>query len=260
MADEIFKKLGFSNSEMKKVQEIVKGIYSSLLFRKIGYLMPLSGEDRESKRVEFLKRDIDDHRLLMIYCYNIFAEQMRFNKDSKDPMRFFSMPIEEVLERDDFYKKLILKEKETPLSTDERIGELQKKVNRSFMATKLIYADMLSKIKKTCNEILKIVGDNIGKDSQKLSIIMRFVINSVHIAETDSIAFAVAKKEVKDDDAKKDPCDVNKYLGVDWSFLGLFDELPEECKKKNDSIKISVVDAVKVDTKVGGARKTIRNK
>ena len=45
---------------------------------------------------------------------------------------------------------------------------------------------------------------------------------------------------------KGDPCDANKYLGVDFSFLGLFDELPEECESKKESTKISIVGPIEV--------------
>ena len=118
-ASQILEKLGFTDDEKKKVIIIVKAIYSGLLFRKIAYLMPLENEARQAKRIEFLQKDIDEHRLLMIYCYNQFVKK-------SDDDSVFTVPIEDVLEKDEFYNKLI--KMESSLSDEDRIEKLQAKM------------------------------------------------------------------------------------------------------------------------------------
>lgn len=260
MADELFEKLGFSNDEQEKVKKIVKCIYAGLLFRKATTLIPLDSKKRQAKRVDFLKQDIDDHRLFMIYCYNNFVElqvskdskDSKGSKDSKDELRFFTAPIEGILEYDDFYKKLLIKQKKMDklMSIEDRIEELQKKTKKSYKKTELMYADMMAKIEKTCQKVLTLIST---KDPVKLTTVMLFIFDTVHITQTELIGSIVdkvqdegeGKDEVKD---KGNPCDANKYLGVDFSFLGLFDELPEECESKKESTKISIVGPVNVQS------------
>jgi len=241
MADELFRKLEFSNDEREEVKKIIRGIYDSLLFRKISFLMPLTNEKREIKKMEFLKQDIDDYRLFMIYCFNNFTELQRAKTDSNDEMRFFSVPIEGIL--DDFYNKLIAKKN---LLSEERIELLQKKFHRCYKSTELLYSSMMSKIERTC---VKILSMTIIRDPVKLSIIMNFIFNTVNLAETDLMSSIVDDKKNDDDKSNKNPCDANKYLGIDWTFLGLFDELPEECSEIEDSTKISIVGPVKLQSK-----------
>lgn len=265
MADELFKKLNFSISEREKVKKIVKGIYTGLLFRKATTLIPLDSEKRQAKRMDFLKQDIDDHRMFMIYCYNNFVE-LQLSKDSKDELRFFTVPIEGILESDDFYKKLLKKQKNMDelMSIGDRIEKLQKKTKKSYRATELMYADMMAKIEKTCQKVLTLIST---KDPVKLTTVMLFIIDTVHITQTELIGSIVDKVQDKVQDEgegkdKGDPCDANKYLGIDFSFLGFFDKLPEECESKNESTKISIVgpvelhglDGLKVQTKVGGSK------
>ena len=272
MADELFKKLNFSISEREKVKKIVKGIYTGLLFRKATTLIPLDSEKRQAKRMDFLKQDIDDHRMFMIYCYNNFVE-LQLSKDSKDELRFFTVPIEGILESDDFYKKLLKKQKNMDelMSIEDRIEKLQKKTKKSYRATELMYADMMAKIEKTCQKVLTLIST---KDPVKLTTVMLFIIDTVHITQTELIGSIVDKVQDEGEGKDKgDPCDANKYLGIDFSFLGFFDKLPEECKSKNESTKISIVGPVelqstdgskvqstdgskepKVQTKVGGSK------
>ena len=269
MADELFKKLNFSIVEREKVKKIVKGIYTGLLFRKATTLIPLDSEKRQAKRMDFLKQDIDDHRMFMIYCYNNFVELQR----SKDELRFFTVPIEGILEYDDFYKKLLKKQKNMDelMSIGDRIEKLQKKTKKSYRATELMYADMMAKIEKTCQKVLTLIST---KDPVKLTTVMLFIIDTVHITQTELIGSIVDKVQDEGEGKDKgDPCDANKYLGIDFSFLGFFDKLPEECKSKNESTKISIVGPVelhgldgskvqstdgskepKVQTKVGGSK------
>ena len=244
-ASQILEKLGFTDDEKKKVIIIVKAIYSGLLFRKIAYLMPLENEARQAKRIEFLQKDIDEHRLLMIYCYNQFV------KNSGDDS-VFTVPIEDVLEKDEFYNKLI--KMESSLSDEDRIEKLQAKTNRSYKVTEHIYEDMMLKIKMACDVVLKNVGN---LDPEKMTVIMHFVFNAVHIAETESISLMDKDKVTI---VEKEPCDAKKYLGIDLSFLGIFDELPKECAIKNDKtiLKMRMVEPVR--TIVGGKRKTRRRK
>jgi hypothetical protein len=255
-ASEILKKLGFSDDEFNKVKIIVKGIYDSLRWRKINDLFPLKKAEQEPKLNELLRKEIDDYRYLSIYCYNKFAEQMRLlyrDKTTDTPsakrmiqFKNFSQPIEGVLEKDEFYRRLLAKEKESPLSLNDRIQLLQKKVNKSFMATKLLYADVNGKIQETCERVIGIVGD---QDPQKLSVIMRFVFNTVHIAETDAIESIhdnLTKSTANDPPKEEDVCDANVYLGIDWSFLGILKKLPGKC----NTTFISIVDPVKI----GGRR------
>lgn len=279
MADELFKKLNFSISEREKVKKIVKGIYTGLLFRKATTLIPLDSEKRQAKRMDFLKRDIDDHRLFMIYCYNNFVElqatPVQETSKSKNELRFFKVPIEGILEYDEFYKVLLKKQKKMDelMSIGDRIEKLQKKTNKSYRATELMYADMMEKIEKTCQKVLTLIST---KDPVKLTTVMLFIIDTVHITETELISSIIDKDEGEGKDEVKDkgnPCDANKYLGVDFSFLGFFDKLPEECESKNESTKISIVGPVelhgldgskvqstdgskepKVQTKVGGSK------
>jgi hypothetical protein len=248
MADELFKKLNFSISEREKVKKIVKGIYAGLLFRKATTLIPLDSEKRQAKRMDFLKQDIDNHRLFMIYCYNNFTElQLSKNsKDSKDELRVFTVPIEGILENDDFYKKLLKKQKNMDelMSIGDRIEKLQQKTKKSYNPTELMYADMMAKIEKTCKKVLTLIGI---KDPVKLSIIMLFIFDTVHITETELINSVIDKvKDEGEGKDKGDPCDANKYLGIDFSFLGFFDKLPEECQSKNESTKISIVGPVEL--------------
>ena len=255
-ASEILKKLGFSDDEFNKVKIIVKGVYNSLRWRKINDLFPLKPAEREPKLNELLRKEIDDYRYLSIYCYNQFAEQMRLlqrdkttdTPTSKRMIQFknFSQPIEGVLEKDEFYRNLLAKEKESPLSLNDRIQQLQKKVNKSFMATKLLYSDVNGKIQETCERVVGIVGN---LDPYKLSVIMRFVFNTVHIAETDAIESIhddLTKSTANEPPKEEDVCDANVHLGIDWSFLGILKKLPGKC----NTTFISVVDPVKI----GGRR------
>lgn len=245
-ASEILKKLGFSDDEFNKVKIIVKGIYDSLRWRKINDLFPLKPAEREPKLNELLRKEIDDYRYLSIYCYNQFAEQMRLLNQTGDKrmiqFKNFSQPIEGVLEKDEFYRRLLAKEKESPLSLNDRIQLLQQKVNKSFMATKLLYSDVNGKIQETCERVVGIVGN---QDPQKLSVIMRFVFNTVHIAETDAIE-SIYDNLTKSTPKEEDVCDANVHLGIDWSFLGILKKLPGKCNTKF----ISIVDPVKI----GGRR------
>jgi hypothetical protein len=269
MADELFKKLNFSISEREKVKKIVKGIYAGLLFRKATTLIPMDSEKRQAKRMDFLKQDIDNHRLFMIYCYNNFVE-LQLSKDSKDELRVFTVPIEGILENDIFYKKLLKKQKNMDelMSIGDRIEKLQYKTKKSYKPTELMYADAMAKIEKTCKKVLTLIGI---KDPVKLSIIMLFIFDTVHITETELINSVIDKVQDEGEGKDKgDPCDANKYLGIDFSFLGFFDKLPEECQSKNESTKISIVgpvelhgldglkvqstDGLKVQTKVGGSK------
>ena len=284
MADELFKKLNFSIGEREKVKKIVKGIYAGLLFRKATTLIPLDSEKRQAKRMDFLKRDIDDHRLFMIYCYNNFVElqatPVQETSKSKNELRFFTAPIEGILEYDVFYKKLLIKQKKMDklMSIGDRIEELQNKTKKSYKKTELMYADMMAKIEKTCQKVLTLIST---KDPVKLTTVMLFIFDTVHITQTELIGSIIDKDEGEGKDEVKDkgnPCDANKYLGVDFSFLGFFDKLPEECESKNESTKISIVgpvelhgldgskvqstdgskvqstDGSKVQTKVGGSK------
>ena len=250
MADELFKKLNFSIGEREKVKKIVKGIYTGLLFRKATTLIPLDSEKRQAKRMDFLKRDIDDHRLFMIYCYNNFVElqatPVQETSKSKNELRFFTVPIEGILEYDEFYKELLKKQKKMDelMSIEDRIEKLQNKTNKSYRATELMYADMMEKIEKTCQKVLTLIST---KDPVKLTTVMLFIIDTVHITETELISSVIDKVQDEGEGKDKgDPCDANKYLGIDFSFLGFFDKLPEECKSKNESTKISIVGPVEL--------------
>jgi hypothetical protein len=234
-ASKLLEQIGFNPDENKRIVKMVEDVYSSLLFRKLTYLMPLKKEDRSGKRIEFLKKDIDNHRLFMIYCYNQFV------KDSDNHV--FTVPIDDaILKKDKVYKKIIISD--PPLSEEDQIEILQSKTNRSFPVTRILYNDMMSKIEKTCEKILDNVGDKIASDPAKLATIMHFVIDTVHVAETEAIDLMDAGSQ-----GNGDPCDANKHFGVDWSFLGIFDALPKDCVEKVDSTKISIVGPV---TLVGG--------
>ena len=125
--NELLEKMKFSSGEQGKVKKIVKGVYDSLLFRKASILIPLDSEKRQPKRMDFLKQDIDDYRLLMIYCYNNFTE-MQGTPVQGTELRFFTVPIEGVLESDEFYKKLLTKQNESMMPVEDRIAKLQKKI------------------------------------------------------------------------------------------------------------------------------------
>ncbi len=238
MADELY---DFSDKDKENDARKMKKIYNGLPFRKANTLVPLEGEKRQMKRMEFLKQDIDDYRLFMIYCYNDFTKLQSANQKMDDELRLFSLPIENVLESDDFYKKLIEKHKQQHMTLEDRIAALQEKTNKSYRATEKMYSDMMAKIEKTC----KLVLDKVEtKDPVELSAIMLNIFDKVHATEIELMSSMVNKK--KED--KGDPCDANKYLGIDFSFLGLFEKLPEECKLKNESTKISIVGPIKVQS------------
>ena len=249
-ASKLLEQLGFNEDEKKRVVKIVEGVYSSLQFRKLTYLMPLKKEDRAGKRIMFLQKDIDDYRLFMIYCYNQFVKDL--------DNHVFTVPIDDaILMKDKVYKKIIISD--PPLSEEDKIEVLQRKTNRSFPVTQILYNDMMSKIEKTCEKILDTVGDKIASDPAKLATIMHFVINTVHVAETEAIQLM----DTGSQSVHGDPCDANKYLGVDWSFLGIFGALPKECAEKVDSTKISIVGPVTLQTSnkiVGGKRDSKRSK
>jgi hypothetical protein len=231
-ASKLLVQLGFNDDEKKRVVKMVEDIYNSLLFRKLKYLLPLETGERPGKTIDFLKKDIDNHRMFMIYCYNQFVKQ------SND--EYFTVPIDDaILRNDNVYKRLL--NSDPPLSEDDKIEVLQEKTNRAYYVTLEIYNDMMSKIEKTCEKVLDIVGDNIMSDPAKLAIIMHFVIDTVHVAEIDSIDLINTGSENKE---PGDPCDANKHFGVDWSFLGIFPKLPKECSDKFDSTKISIVGPV----------------
>ena len=238
MADELY---DFSDKDKENDARKMKKIYNGLPFRKANTLVPLEGEKRQMKRMEFLKQDIDDYRLFMIYCYNDFAKLQSANQKLDDELRLFSLPIENVLESDDFYKKLIENSEMTP---EDRIAALQEKTKKSYRATEKMYSDMLAKIEKTC----KLVLDKVEtKDPVELSAIMLNIFDKVHATEIELMSSMDDKKK-EDKEDKGDPCDANKYLGIDFSFLGLFEKLPEECKLKNESTKISIVGPIKVQS------------
>ena len=251
----------FTDEEKEGVKKIVRDIYHSLFFKKLSLLLPLSNEERKEKYPELMVSTINDNYLFMIYCFNNFTEtqrakEMQRAKGPKDPslpegvskettqknenwLRYFSVPIENVLENDEFYSKLIVKD----LPIFDRIAALQKKTRRSFKSTELMYFDMMLKIEETANKVL--LSSNTT-DPQKLSTIMHFVFDTVRIAQTDLINEITADANVK---LEVDPCDANTYLGVDWSFLGIFDKLPEECIEDDDEeeiTKISIVKPIKV--------------
>lgn len=242
-ASKLLEQIGFDNDEKKRVVKMVEDIYTSLLFRKLKYLLPLEKGERAGKRIDFLKKDIDNNRLFMIYCYN------QFSKTSDQ----FSVPIDDaILKKDAVYKKIL--NSDPPLSVEDQIDALQGKINRQYFVTRDIYVTMMSKIEKTCEKILDNVGDNIANDPAKLAIVMHFIIDTVHIAEMDSIEL-MKKDPVSEDTGPEDVCNANKHFGVDWSFLGIFDKLPKECVEKVDSTKISIVGPVTLvqsDKIVGG--------
>lgn len=82
---------------------------------------------------------------------------------------------------------------------------------------------------------------------------MLLIFNTVHDTEIKLMDSAVDKGKSEGDETedKGDPCDANKYLGIDFSFLGFFDKLPEECVSKNESTKISIVGPVNVQSTGG---------
>lgn len=229
-ASKLLDQLGFDDDEKKRVVTLVEDIYSSLAFRKIKHLYPLKKGEREEKHVEFLKNDIDEERFFKIYSFN------KFVNESND--EYFSVPIDDkILRNDKVYKRLL--NSDAPLSIEDEIEILQEKTNKSYFATLDIYNEIMSKIKKTCEKVLEIVGDNIANDPEKLAIVMHFVIDTVHVAEYDSIE--IMKKKKRDEIEQMDPCDINKKFGVDWSFLGIFPKLPKDCADKKNSTKISIV-------------------
>jgi hypothetical protein len=238
MAEELY---DFSDKDKENDARKMKKIYNGLPFRKANTLVPLEGEKRQMKRMEFLKQDIDNYRLFMIYCYNDFTKLQSANQKLDDELRLFSLPIENVLESDDFYKKLI---ENSAMTFEDRIAALQEKTKKSYRATEIMYYDMMAKIEKTC----KLVLDKVEtKDPVELSAIMLNIFDKVHATEIELMSSMDDKnKENKED--KGDPCDANKYLGIDFSFLGLFEKLPEECKLKNESTKISIVGPIKVQS------------
>jgi len=245
-ASTFLKKMEFSDDEKKGIVEMIKDIHDKLQFKKIIQLLPLEISQRPAKQIEFLKEEIANRRKLMIYCYNQVVNKNNQSDDSE--LRAFSVKIDEsILKKDKVYKKIL--EFTPPLLEGDKIEQLQYKIHREYPVTKDVYNEMISKIEKTCKKILEHVGDVIAKDPEKLAFIMLLVIDTVHDAEIKAIPFINDKSDEKEtEEAKKteDPCDANKRLGVDWSFLGIFPKLPNECVEKVDSTKISIVGPVKL--------------
>jgi hypothetical protein len=234
-------KLGFNDDEKKRVVKMVEDIYNSLSFRKLKYLLPLEKGERTGKLIDFLKKEIDDNHLFMIYCFNQFVKQ------SND--EYFLVTInDEILMKDKVYKRLL--NSDAPLSEEDKIEVLQEKTNRAYFVTRDIYIDMMHKIENTCEKVLEILGDDIANDPDKLAIAMQFVFDTVRVAQIDSIEIMKKEeleKENEEEEEEEDPCDANRHFGIDWSFLGIFHKLPKECVEKAnmaDSTKISIVGPV----------------
>jgi hypothetical protein len=216
--DKVKRKLNFSETDDQKVKTLIENLYYSLKWRRINELMKVSKTARDGKLVDFLKEEIDKDRFHYIYFYNQFAKQMRDLYDGKTEsdhgfledkkkykenlhLKSVINPIEGVLENNEFFKVLLEIENDPevePLTFDKKIAMFNKYNKISFMRMKIKYANMIEDVKTTCEKILEIVGEP-AKNPEYFPYFMRFVINTVHIAETDAVEYVMENKKIPQD-------------------------------------------------------------
>lgn len=255
--------LQFSEVEKKGIVRMIKYIHDELALKKASQLLPLEITQRPAKQLELLKEEIDNLRKLMIFCFNeVVDKNNQLTKDANasdsnaatdsnadadsnadvddSKLRVFSVKIDEsILKEDEVYIKIL--EFTPPLSEGDKIARLQDKTMRDYQVTQNVYEEMISKIKKTCEKILEIENVNI-EDPNKLASIMLSVIDAVHAAEIEAIDHINDKTEETE---PEDPCDANKRLGIDWSFLGIFSKLPEKCDPK--VVRMRLIEPVPIE-------------
>ena len=208
-------KLGFSDNEIRKVDKLIEELYDGMRLRRIHDLIKSSKSARDTKQAVFLKEEIMKDRLQYIYFYNEFAKEMcRLYCDGKtetdhqnlqDKMKYKDnlhlknviKPIDGILDKIKFYADL----EKLPLTFDDKISRFNKYNKISFMRMKIRYFKIIDDIKSTCEKVIQIMGEkaNDPSDSERFPDYIRYIINSIHIAETRAIQTLLEKRQAPKD-------------------------------------------------------------
>lgn len=226
--EKILRKLRFSDIDVKKVEKLVENLYDGLKLRRIHYLIKILKSSRNTKQALFLKEEIDKDYYNYIYFYNEFAKEMcrlycgdsaneenvgkteSDHKNVQDKKKYRENlhlksainPIEGILDENVFFKKLNKLENDVdakPLTFDQKISLFNKYNKISFMKMKIRYFKMSEDIKSTCEKIIEIGGEK-AKDPKIFPYYIRYIINSIHIAETRALESIVEKKQLPKDE------------------------------------------------------------
>jgi hypothetical protein len=216
-------KLGFSDNEIKKVDKLIEELYDGMRLRRIHDLIKSSKSARDTKQAIFLKEEIMKDRLQYIYFYNEFAKEMcrlycvdsqngsneqsvgkteTDQKSLQDKMKYKDnlhlknviKPIDGILNKIKFYNDL----EKLPLTFDDKISRFNKYNKISFMRMKIRYFKMIDDIKSTCEKVIQIIGEKTN-DPERFPHYIRYIINSIHIAETRAIQTLLEKRQAPKD-------------------------------------------------------------
>ena len=205
-------KLGFSDNEIRKVDKLIEELYDGMRLRRIHDLIKSSKSARDTKQAVFLKEEIMKDRLQYIYFYNEFAKEMcRLYCDGKtetdhqnlqDKMKYKDnlhlknviKPIDGILDKIKFYADL----EKLPLTFDDKISRFNKYNKISFMRMKIRYFKIIDDVKSTCEKVIQIMGEK-ANDPERFPDYIRYIINSIHIAETRAIQTLLEKRQAPKD-------------------------------------------------------------
>ena len=217
--EKILKKLGFSEIEITKVNNLVEGLYDGLQLRRVNELLKASKTSRQTKQVLFLKEEIDKAWFQYVYLYNVFSKKMRhlyadgktetdhdFNDRNeykkKLHLKYAINPIDEnILKNEKFFKELIDIEHNPdakPLSFDDLISRFNKYNKISFMSMKIRYFKLLGDVESACEKIVEIAGEK-AKNPELFPYYFLYIANAIHIQETRAIEPILAKKSAPKD-------------------------------------------------------------
>ena len=217
--EKILKKLGFSESEIIKVNELVEDLYDGLKLRRVNELLKASKTSRQTKQVGFLKEEIDKAWFQYVYLYNVFSKKMRrlyadgkieTDHDYKDRieykknlhLKYVINPIDEnILKNEKFFKELIDIEHNPdakPLSFDDLISRFNKYNKISFMRMKIRHFKLLGDVQTACEKIVEIAGDK-AKNPELFPYYFLYIANAIHIQETKAIETILEKRSAPKD-------------------------------------------------------------
>lgn len=215
-------KLGFSDNEIKKVDKLIEELYNGMRLRRINDLIKFAKSERDIKQAVFLKEEIMKDRLQYIYFYNEFAKEMCSlycdgktagdQTNFKDKIKYKDnlnlknviKPIDGVLDKIKFYVDL----EKLPLTFDQKISRFNKYNKISFMRMKIRYFKIMDDIKSTCEKVIQVMGEKANdpsnkrqsrSDSERFPDYIRYIINSIHIAETRAIQTLLEKRQAPQD-------------------------------------------------------------
>lgn len=266
--EKILKKLGFSEIEITKVNNLVEGLYDGLQLRRVNELLKASKTSRQTKQVLFLKEEIDKAWFQYVYLYNVFSKKMRhlyadgktetdhdFNDRNeykkKLHLKYAINPIDEnILKNEKFFKELIDIEHNPdakPLSFDDLISRFNKYNKISFMSMKIRYFKLLGDVESACEKIVEIAGEK-AKNPELFPYYFLYIANAIHIQETRAIEPILAKKSA--------PKDAMSFLKPAFDAFKKF-------SNKGDNINVTIKEPLQIEgyppiEKIGG--KKIYNK